>query len=255
MVPFLLLLLLGLAIGFLVGLTGTGGGALLTPILILLNFPALTAVGSDLLFNTAVKGIGAFLHHRELNVDLSLLSPLLLGATPALLLGWFLLAWFKSSLSLEVTGMVIKMALGAILLVSGFALALKFFLKGKAHELAPSARLSALFGGAVALSVEMTSVGSGVAVMPYLMGVTGSVKRAVGTDIAYSFFVSLAAGLLHFSLGNVSTSLVLALLLGAIPATALGVRVASRTGRHELLGLAVSLIMLLSGIALLYSLL
>ena len=257
MIPLLLLVLLGLVIGFLVGLTGAGGAALLTPIFIFLNFSALTAVGSDLIFNAIIKFVGSSLHFKKGNVDKHILLPLLAGAVPALLFGWFLLSWAKQRFNILLVDFYIEIGLGVVLLITGIMVSASLITdkkkKAVAGVKAPSRKIGAFLGGIVALCVQMTSVGGGVAIMPYLLRVTKDIKKAVGTDLAYGLFVSLIAGLLHFSLGNVNFPLILPLLVGAIPATAAGVLVASRTGRHDLLRLAITIIVLLSGIAMLYT--
>lgn len=257
MIPLLILLALGLVIGFLVGLTGTGGAALLTPILILLNLPALTAVGSDLIFNAIIKAIGSSFHFKKGNVDEYVLLPLLIGAMPALIFGYFLLSWAKQHLNISLVDFYIEVGLGVILLIAGITVSINTLRSRRRGPVVnvktPSGKMSAFLGGVVALCVQMTSVGGGVAIMPYLLNVTKDSKKAIGTDIAYGFFVSLVAGLFHFSLGNVNFSLILPLLVGAVPATAAGALLASRTGRHDLLRLAITIIVILSGIAVLYT--
>lgn len=251
MIPLYLLLILGLFIGFLVGLTGTGGGVLLTPILILLNLGALTAVGSDLIFNAIIKGVGSVMHFKNGNVDKNILIPLLAGAVPALFIGFILLSWAKAHFNISVLNTSISFILAILLLITGAVMLFRMAMLK--HKKVASAKMSskpmgALVGGLVALSVQITSVGSGVAIMPYLINAAKTTKKAVGTDLVYGFVVSLIAGLLHLSLGNINPYVIILLVLGALPGIIAGVFLASRTTRHDLLLLAIAILILISGI-------
>lgn len=252
MIPIYLLLLLGAFIGFLVGLTGTGGGVLLTPMLIISGLGSLTAVGSDLIFNAIIKAIGSVMHYKKGNVNKNLLMPLLIGAIPTLFVGWLMLSWAKAHYSISSLNSDVSLVLSIILVITGLYMLFKIVInhrkKHAEKSKTPSKYVGAVAGGAVALSVEITSVGSGVAIMPYLLKAAKNTKEAVGTDLVYGFVVSLIAGLLHFSLGDVSPYVIVLLVVGALPTMVIGVLLASRTTRHDLLRLFIAVLVLISGI-------
>jgi len=250
--------LTGLLIGVLVGLTGMGGGALLTPILVLLfNFKPTYAVGTDILHGAVFKTFGAVRHRRLGNVHARLTLWMFLGSGPFSLLGVATASWLEDAYGDGVQSAE-GYAIGAALVLGAIGLVLKTFLK---RGVQPSAagfvlqrkdKLRAVLIGAVfGYIVGLTSVGSGtffglVMVMIYPL----TVARIVGTDIFHAAALLWVAGFGHLVQGNVDLHAMAWLLLGSIP----GIWISSRYTLQlpqDALRLALAGVLALSGIKLL----
>jgi uncharacterized protein len=246
--------LTGLLIGILVGLTGMGGGSLMTPILVIaFGFKPTYAVGTDILHGAIFKTFGAVRHRQLGTVHARLTFWMFLGSGPMSLLGVGVASHFgKHAETVE------GYAIGAALLAGGVGLVLKTFIKrGIQPSDAPfilqrKDRVRAIIIGAVfGFVVGLTSVGSGtffglVMVMIYPL----TVPKIVGTDIFHAAALLWVAGIGHLVQGNVDLHATAWLLLGSIP----GILVASQfTVRipDRLLRLALALVLGLSGIKLL----
>src|SRR5580704_14610726 len=119
---------IGLLVGFLVGLTGMGGGAMMTPLLLWTGWATpMVAVGTELVWNALTKVVGATVHYRRNNVDLSLVWRLAIGSVPGAIVGLFLLALLKTSASVEFVDHVIVRALGGTLILVALSMILKSF--------------------------------------------------------------------------------------------------------------------------------
>jgi uncharacterized protein len=250
--------LTGLFIGILVGLTGMGGGALLTPILVFLfGFKPTFAVGTDILHGAIFKTFGAVRHRRLGNVHARLTFWMFLGSGVMSLLGVFVAGWLEDAYGDGVQS-GLAYAIGAALLLGAAGLVAKTFIKrGVQPSSAPfilqrKDRVRAVAVGAVfGFIVGLTSVGSGtffglVMVMIYPL----TVARIVGTDIFHAAALLWVAGLGHLAQGNVDLHAMFWLLLGSIP----GIWIASRfTVRlpDDPLRLALAGVLALSGIKLL----
>ncbi len=219
----------GLLVGTLVGLTGVGGGSLMTPLLILLfGVHASTAVGTDLLFAAMTKIVGTSIHSAGKTVDWTIVGRLALGSVPATLLAIGGLAWFGTK-SRDVTA-VISLVLGCALLISAAMLVLKDWLLDLAARRNPDFGMRTSFWATVAVGfmlgilVSVSSVGAGAlgTVALLLLYPRLPIVRIVGSDIAHAVPLTLLAGLGHWYLGAVNFSILGSLLMGSIPGIILG---------------------------------
>jgi uncharacterized membrane protein YfcA len=233
--------LAGALVGFTVGLTGMGGGALMTPILVLLfGVDPGTAVSSDLLASLVMKPVGATVHFRRGTVNWPLARWLALGSVPAAFAGVFVLNELGSG---QEVAKRIKTLLGWALIVAAVSMTTRAFLGARARfraarDGAPpedqAVQLkrvaTVLIGLAGGFVVGMTSVGSGslMMVMLLLLYPRLSAKQLVGTDLVQAIPLVGAATLSHAFFGHVDLALTGSLLIGSLPGVYLGARVSSR---------------------------
>jgi uncharacterized membrane protein YfcA len=229
---FLPLIGAGFGVGFLVGLTGVGGGALMTPLLISsFGVTPQIAVGTDLLYASVTKTAGGWRHHLSDHVEWPIVLRLASGSIPASLILLAAIAFVP--LNMSALAQWIRTGLVVALPLSGLALVLYPGLT-QTPERGADAKdprhpiVTVLFGVALGLLVTLTSVGAGAigvsvlaALYPHLPA-----KRIVGTDIAHAVPLTLVGGLGHFGLGHVDITLLAALLTGSIPGILLGARLA-----------------------------
>jgi uncharacterized membrane protein YfcA len=219
----------GALVGFLVGLTGVGGGSLMTPILILLfGFAPVTAVGTDQLFASVTKSAGSLVHGFNRTVDWRIVGRLALGSVPGAILT-LLLLWY-----LRITGgaanALISKALSIALVLSAASLVLRPWLVNAARKQvatvdpAQRARLTVLTGLILGVLVSLTSVGAGAlgVVALVLLYPDAPIGRIVGSDIAHAVPLTLVAGLGHWLQGSVDVKLLATLLIGSVPGILLG---------------------------------
>lgn len=228
--------LAGLIIGFVIGLTGMGGGALMTPVLVLMfGVNPGAAVSADVVTSLVLKPFGGSVHVRRKTVNWRLVRWLALGSIPCAFLGAYLLD--------EVIGTSnegrIKEILGWVLIVAAGAILAKLVLQARRHE-APVTEMMAprlvrpvptlLVGAFGGLVVGMTSVGSGsiIIVMLMVMYPKLSSKEMVGTDLVQAVPLVGAAALGHYLFGTLDMSIIGSVLLGAIPAVVLGAHFSSK---------------------------
>ncbi|MBU9167626.1 MULTISPECIES: sulfite exporter TauE/SafE family protein [Burkholderia] len=225
----------GLFVGFLVGLTGVGGGSLMTPILVLLfNVHPATAVGTDLLYAAATKATGTLVHGAKGTVDWRITGRLAAGSVPAAAVTlWMLHAHGFGAAS---TNRLIQVVLGAALLLTSVALVFRPQLAAFAsrHALAPNPLrtvvLTVLTGVVLGVLVSLTSVGAGAIGVTVLLLLypTLSTTRIVGSDIAHAVPLTLVAGMGHWLLGSVDWSMLVSLLLGSLPGIVAGSHLSAR---------------------------
>ena len=221
---FLLYIGAGAAVGFIVGMTGIGGGALMTPLLLSFGFPAHTAVGTDLLYAALTKAGGAYSHHKQKHVNWGLVKLLAAGSIPAALITGALLHMFFNDA--EDYGHLLKNALGIMLVVTAIVIFMRTRIQSFAA--ARNARNLSRFRPAATIVMGvllgLSSVGAGAIGTAILMILYPALRgtHIVGTDIAHAVPLTLAAGLIHLGLGNVDFQLLGALLLGSIPAIHFG---------------------------------
>ncbi|MFN8017934.1 MAG: sulfite exporter TauE/SafE family protein [Acidimicrobiales bacterium] len=224
----------GAGVGFIVGLTGMGGGALMTPLLVLVfGINPSAAVASDLVAAVIMKPVGGAVHLRRGTVDMRLVRLLVVGSVSAAFLSVWLLSRLQDPEALD---SVVKTSVGvALLLASTAMLAKSAFSKrptvpgalGQLH-LHPARTVAiGVFGGAV---VGLTSVGSGSLMMVLLMLLypTLASKELVGTDLVQAVPLVAAAAAAHLLFGNVELGLTTSLVVGAVPAVYLGARISSK---------------------------
>jgi uncharacterized membrane protein YfcA len=223
----------GFAVGVLVGLTGVGGGALMTPLLISsFGVAPPVAVGTDLLYASITKTAGGWRHHVADHVDWPVVCLLAAGSLPAAAVLLAVIALLPET-STAALAHWIRMGLVVALPLSGLAIVLYPFVTRKSPcgdqgDVTPRTALTVLFGVLLGLLVTLTSVGAGaigVTVLAALYPLLPA-KRLVGTDIAHAVPLTLVGGLGHLGLGNVDVSLLLALLGGSIPGILIGARLA-----------------------------
>ena len=231
-----LYMLSGFAVGMLVGMTGVGGGSLMTPLLILLFgvHPA-TAVGTDLLYAAATKSAGTLMHGLGRTIDWRIVARLAAGSVPATVTTLFVLSRLELGHG-AAAGRVITAVLGTSLFATAAALIFRrqlvaFYIAhvGELGERRTRA-LTVAMGGALGVLVSISSVGAGA------IGVTALIllyprlptARIVGSDIAHAVPLTLAAGLGHWLMGSINWPLLGTLLLGSLPGIVLGSRLAAR---------------------------
>ena len=232
--------LFGLLVGFLVGLTGVGGGSLMTPFLMtVMGVPAPTAVGTDLVYATATKLTGSFQHYLQRSVNLEVALFLGVGSIPASLFGVWTLEWIERSFNADRVDNIMIAVIAVTLVIVGGSLIFHTFMparwvgnraSGWDGKTAMSRRrrlFTIVFGAMGGYLVGLTSIGSG-SIMAVILLLLYPLSPAVivGTDIAHATVLSLVTGLAHMTQGNVDFGLVGTLLLGSIPGVLVGSRVA-----------------------------
>ncbi len=220
----------GAIVGLLVGMTGAGGGALMTPMLILLfGVKPSTAISSDLVAAVVMRPIGAAVHLRAGTVNLKLVRWMVIGSVPAAFLGAYLLHVLGHAKSAQTN---IETALGAALLVGAGAMVLRFFLdrrgghtrQGHIGDVIPRPAATVAIGVIGGIIVGMTSVGSGslmIVLLLFLYPTIGA-NQLVGTDLTQAVPLTLAAALGALAFGHVEIGLTVSLILGSVPAVLVG---------------------------------
>jgi uncharacterized membrane protein YfcA len=260
--------LIGLIIGFLIGLTGMGGGSLMTPVMILImGVKPLIAVGTDLAYGSFTRVVGGAAHWRQGTVHRKTSYLLAAGSIPATILGVGVTAAIKRSHPDVVNGFVLH-ALAWALIVVAIVLFAKTLLpvigERLGIKLAPSWREDLVgFGdrhlwtlplvGAIAgFMVGLTSVGAGTLVILGLLFLypRWESKDLVGTDVFHASLLVTAAAVAQGAAGNVNLSMMFALLIGSIPGVLLGSRLAIGFP-EKLLRFSLASVILISGAKLL----
>jgi uncharacterized membrane protein YfcA len=222
----------GLVVGVFVGATGVGGGALMTPILMLLfGVAPQTAVGTDLLFASITKVCGTGVHQRQGTVDWQVVRRLSMGSLPAAALT---LLWMHANDSAQTNGALIASVVGVAMATT----ALGMLFKDRLHAIGRRLRIgdprhftavqpiaTVVAGAILGVLVSLTSIGAGAVgsvmlVCLYPLRLTPA--RLVGTDMAHAIPLALLAGLGHLLLGHVDYALLVNLLVGSIPGVLLG---------------------------------
>jgi uncharacterized membrane protein YfcA len=217
-------------IGFLVGMTGAGGGALMTPMLILLfNVKPSAAISSDLVAAVLMRPFGAAVHLRKRTVNLSLVKWMVLGSVPMAFLGSFLLKELGNSKSAQTN---IEQILGAALLVGASAMVLRYALdlrsgqrrQGVVHDIKAHPLRTIMIGMIGGVVVGLTSVGSGslmIILLLFLYPMLGA-NQLVGTDLTQAVPLTLAAALGQLIFGHVELDVTVSLIIGSVPAVLIG---------------------------------
>ncbi len=228
----------GLIVGFIVGLTGMGGGSLMTPLLVLLfGVPPVTAVGTDLLYASITKAGGVWVHGRRGNVDWKIVGWLAAGSLPAAILT----VWVLSLLHVRggQVSVLISTVLGVALILTAVALLFRERLRRLSQERTRTDRawgrrhlvpFTLITGFALGVLVTISSVGAGVigmAALFWLYPRLPSVKL-VGSDIAHAVPLTALAGLGHLYMGSVDFTLLGYLLIGSLPGIYLGSHLSSK---------------------------
>ncbi len=247
----------GFVVGMLVGLTGVGGGSLMTPLLILLFgvHPA-TAVGTDLLYAAATKTGGSLVHGFAHSIDWRVVRRLATGSLPAtgvtLLVLSFLNLNGTAASSLITLVLSAALFITALVLVFGEKIIAAYRARVSEVEPARTARLTVLVGAALGVLVSISSVGAGAigVVALVLLYPRLPTAKIVGSDIAHAVPLTFAAGLGHWMIGSVDWGIIVSLLAGSLPGIFLGSAFAIRIPERALrLVLAATLLVVASRIA------
>jgi uncharacterized membrane protein YfcA len=233
------IVLVGLVVGTIVGLTGVGGASIMTPLLILvLKINPLVAVGSDLLYSVPTKLYGAYLHNKQGTVNPEIVKALLWGGLPASLVGLAALFWLRHHVDVKALELWTRHAIGFVLFIAAAVIVVQPFLKRRlvptvaaAFEWHPGQRRRVMaIGAVVGLIVTATSIGSGSVTLPLLTLALpfAGISQLIGSDIAFAAFLIPAAAAGRWSMGDVNLLLVAKLLIGSIPGVYIGSKLCGR---------------------------
>jgi uncharacterized membrane protein YfcA len=220
----------------LVGLTGVGGGSLMTPLLVLLfGFHPVTAVGTDLLYASVTKTVGTAVHGSRQTVDWRMVGGLACGSIPASIITLFIMS--RVGIKSEDSALLLHIVLGAALLITSFAVFFRPWILRIAghhiHEMEPGRvrGWTILVGATLGILVSITSVGAGALGTTALLILYPKlpVARIAGSDIAHAVPLTLIAGLGHWIMGSVDFGLMLGLLVGSIPGVIFGSMLGARS--------------------------
>jgi uncharacterized membrane protein YfcA len=256
---FLAILVAGFLVGAVVGLTGMGGGALMTPALIFLGVgDAPTVVTADLTAAAVYKTGGAIVHKREGSPDLSLVKWLIVGSIPMALLGPHLISWLAPPGELD---RLLKLCIGFALLFAAVTYALRLLVNllrmrsGGAiapDHPAPRPLPTVLVGALGGLLVGITSVGAGSVIMIALLALYPGLPavRLVGTDLVQAVPLVLSAAISNITLHGLDLTVTVPLVLGSVPGTVLGSLAAPRVPQ-SVIRRGIVVVLTMSGVALL----
>lgn len=247
----LLYIAAGAGVGLIVGMTGIGGGALMTPLLLLFGFPPQVAVGTDLMYAGITKAGGAWSHHRQSHVRWALVKLLALGSIPSALLTGLLLEYLFQHP--ENYAHLLRNALGIMLLLTAVVILLRKQIQQWASKASsrnwarwrPQATF--VMGVFLGVFVTLSSVGAGAIGTAILMLLYPALRSThiVGTDIAHAVPLTLCAGFIHMYLGNVDFALLGALLIGSLPAIHVGSHLSRKMPDELLKPILASLLLML----------
>jgi uncharacterized membrane protein YfcA len=232
----------GLIVGFVVGLTGMGGGALMTPILVLIfKVEPLTAVSSDLVAALVMKPVGGAVHAKHGTVNYSLVKWLAIGSVPFAFAGVFVLKALGDNAALQgdlkiILGVALLAACGSMIVRAEMqrrrvARGLSNGQDGAVNDLRVRKVPTIIIGALGGLIVGMTSVGSGSLIIVFLLFLYPrlTAPSLVGTDLVQAVPLVASAALAHILFGDFSLGLTTSILIGSIPGVYLGARVSSRS--------------------------
>lgn len=224
--------ILGFVIGLMIGLTGMGGGALMTPALILLGVarPAV-AVGTDLVWGTLTKAVGAVVHAHQKTIEWPIVLRLAAGSVPGALGGLVLLSHLNRQGNEAMDRFLARMLAIALICVSG-SLFIRSFRRSRREtsetkSTAPGPTwLTSLVGAVIGFLVSLTSVGSGSLIVASLVVLYPAtpLRRIIGSDIVHALLLVGLSALGHLEMGNINYHLLGPLLAGSIPGVWMGGR-------------------------------
>ena len=239
--------LVGFIVGTCTAYSGVGAGAITTPLLIFLNVPTSTAIGSDLLFALGTRVVAMIAHLQRRTIQWSVLWRLAIGGLPGAIIGVMISTWMHNHLDIKQLEHVLRIAVAAALLVSAAGIIFNRKLAGDSSSTSnelPTLRLAGI-GCFVGLTVSITSIGAGSLMLPLLLLVAPCValRRLVGTDLAFAVVVLVPSLLGHWRIGDVNAGIATSLLVGSVPGVFLGsyfvTRLPERWFRSALAGVLV----------------
>lgn len=252
---FTAVLVVSALVGVVIGLTGMGGGALMTPGLIFLGIPPTAAVANDLVASVANKSVGAFVHWRRGSPNLNLAKWLIIGSVPFALAGAFITDAVGGQIEEQ---SFVRVAIGVALLLASATYVLRILLHllrrtGSESEDPPVRPIPTLIIGAIGgLLVGITSVGSGSLIMVALLLLYPTLRasRLVGTDLVQAIPLVLAAALGHIIVNGVDWAILVPLMLGGMPGTYVGARMANKVPQ-SVIRRGIAIVLSLTGLTLL----
>lgn len=209
-------------VGGLVGVTGVGGGAIMTPVLILLfGFSPVVAIATDLVFATLIKLAASVIHSSSGRVDWSVAKKIWWGSIPGVIMGVAVLVYLATEFIF-----LVNVFLAALLVVTAISMLISIGLSRSTNN-----RLPIIGGGFIGFAVATTSVGAGAMGMALLRSLIGDKdpKKLVATDIVHAIPIALIAGVSYFFAGFFDFGLLLSLLIGGLPGVAIGALALART--------------------------
>ncbi len=231
------IVLFGLAIGVLVGMTGMGGGSLMTPLLILIFGTApSTAIGTDIFYSAITKMVGSWRHLKMRTVNLELVRWLAYGSVPAAVAGVGLIAVIKQHVSEDRMNELLYAVLGGTLLMVGVVTLLRALIlrnlvdERESFEVETRHKVAAVvIGATTGFVIGITSAGSGTVIAILLIAVYRlAPKKVVGTDIVHAAILLSAAAIAHWVGGNIDFGLAANILVGSIPGVIVGAALSDR---------------------------
>lgn len=225
----------GFVVGLLVGLTGVGGGSLMTPLLVIFfGFPATTAVGTDLLYACITKGMGTAVHGFSRTVEWPIVMRLAIGSVPGTALTLLVLSRYKRQSAAVST--TITTVLGCALILTAVSIIFRKFILNALAEFTgklsskQTTQLTITLGVILGVLVSLSSVGAGAIGVTFLLILYPKLPagKIVGSDIAHAVPLTLVAGVGHWILGSVDGLLLASLLVGSIPGIVIGSYISAR---------------------------
>ncbi|HSS41993.1 MAG TPA: sulfite exporter TauE/SafE family protein [Solirubrobacterales bacterium] len=250
------IVLFGLGIGVLVGMTGMGGGSLMTPLLILIfGISPTTAIGTDIFYAAVTKTVGGWRHLKMKTVNMDLVKWLALGSVPSAVGGVLLVSWLQTQVGEDRLDELVYAVLGGTLLMVGIitlarALILRNLIDERDRfEVERRHKVAAIvIGATTGFVIGITSAGSGTVIAILLIAVYRlSPKKVVGTDVFHAAILLWAAGIAHWVGGNVDFVLAGNILLGSIPGVVIGASLSDKAPQG-FLRTALGLVLVGSGI-------
>jgi uncharacterized membrane protein YfcA len=253
------IVIFGFGIGLLIGMTGMGGGSLMTPLLILLfGIQPVTAVGTDIFYGAITKTAGAWRHLKHHTVHRAIVFWLAVGSVPMAIAGVWLIEILQNKYGEDTVNQVVLGAVGAALLVVGIATLIRaLFLRDviperyALHLYRRHIIAAVITGATTGFVIGLTSAGSGTLIAIVLIAVFRlTPQRVVGTDVVHAAILLWAAGLAHWVGGNVDLGLAANILVGSIPGVLIGSQLAVKIPTGFLRN-ALGVVMIASAIVLL----
>jgi uncharacterized membrane protein YfcA len=250
------IIVFGLGIGVLVGMTGMGGGSLMTPLLILIfGIQPTTAIGTDIFYSAVTKTVGGWRHFRMKTVNMELVKWLSFGSVPAAVLGVALVSVLQDHIGEDRLDSLVYAVLGGTLLMVGVitltrALILRdLVVERDRFEVERRHKVAAvLIGATTGFVIGITSAGSGTVIAILLIAVYRlAPKKVVGTDVFHAAILLWAAGIAHWIGGNVDFTLAANILIGSIPGVVIGAALSDKAPQG-FIRTALGLVLMGSGI-------
>jgi uncharacterized membrane protein YfcA len=249
------IILFGFGVGFLVGLTGMGGGSIMTPLLVLIfGIKPTTAIGTDIAYAAVTKSAGSWRHLKLRTVNLPLVYWLAIGSVPMAVLGVFVLDILERKLGDQLDETVFAILAACLLVVGAATLLRGFFLAKKIQErddfeLHTRHKVAAVgIGATTGFIIGLSSAGSGTLIGMMLLTVYRlRPQKVVGTDVVHAALLLWAAGIAHAISGNVDYGLTVNILIGSVPGVIIGSQLSVKWPQGVLRG-ALGVVLIAAGV-------